>query len=116
MSTSQAVEEKKLGMAQYAKKSLVAVGFIVVIGLLTLGSGMIVKLFTKANYCNNTKMMLFVSGIVLALVLSLLGYLYGKIDTETSLSSKYINKLKAWTERFRYRTIGGNGLCATGNC
>ncbi len=94
--------EKKMSAKIVLKKTLVIVVALTIVGLLTLGSGMIVKLFIKANSCHKTKLLLFVSGIVLALLLAGLGYAYFKIDQDYT----YGLSLFQWmhSEQFRYRT------------
>ena len=84
------------------KKTLIYVILLTIVGLFTLGSGMLAKLFMKANSCHQTKLLLFVSGtILMAIVLGLGGLIY-KYDTEKKID-QYQKDIMAWANKEQYR-------------
>jgi len=95
------------------KKMLIYAVLFTLVGLLTLGSGMLAKLFMKANSCHQTKLLLFVSGVLLVAIIFGLGALVNKFDTEKKLA-KYQNELIAWANREQYRYNRSTNLNATG--
>jgi hypothetical protein len=96
------------------KKTLIYAILFTIVGLLTIGSGMLAKLFIKANSCHQTKLLLFVSGVLVVAFIFGLGALVNKYDTEKKFD-QYMIDVKAWAnkEQYRYQNLGG-GL-ATGS-
>ena len=86
------------------KKTLIYAVLLTIVGLLTIGSGILAKLFMKANSCHQTKLLLFVSGIILVFLIAGLGYAYGKIDQK----GQYVNDIMEWANKEQYRY--GNNL------
>ena len=86
----------------------------VIVGVLTLASGMLAKLFGQASHCDQSKMLLFVSGMILALIIAGLGALYNKYQDEEKMK-EWKKKVEDWinAEQFRYRRTG-DSLSATG--
>ena len=82
------------------KIALIFITLVIIFGLLTLGSGMFVKLFMKANNCHQTKLLLFLSGMILYFLVIGLSVLAGKymLNINNALSfGKWVT-----SEQYRY--------------
>ncbi len=104
-------------MNKYINKLLILLVLGILLGLITLGSGLISKLIIRAGHCEKTKTVLFLSGMITVFVLFLLGYLYHKYEGPDH-RDKYIGKLIAKyneaiaelkAEQFRYYLQPGLG-------
>lgn len=85
------------------QKAAVLAAIVVIVGIITMGSGYIAKMMTRANACHQTKMMLFLAGLITALIIAGLGAILMKYTDEAE-RKKWTDKI--WAEQFRY----GNDL------
>jgi hypothetical protein len=85
------------------KVTLVIVVILIIMGLLTMGSGMLAKLFMKANSCHQTKLLLFVSGVILCFLIAGLGFIIGKMEEGKEEKDLYSTKLAQWILKEQYR-------------
>ncbi len=85
------------------KKTAVLAAIAVIVGVITMGSGYIAKMMTRANACHQTKMMLFLAGLITALIIAALGAMYSKFVSKEKQDEwqKYVEE-KVWAEQFRY--------------
>lgn len=93
-----------MSLKKNMKLILLIVVLAVIVGTLTLASGMLAKLFGQASHCDESKMLLFVSGMILALIVAGLGALYNKYQNEAKMK-EWKQKVEDWInkEQFRYR-------------
>ena len=68
---------------------------------ITLFSGVIAKFLVKADSCDQTKLLLFVTGIILGLFFIGLGSLYYNFDNENKLGKLY-TEWKDWSNKEQY--------------
>ncbi len=100
-------KKDRMSMKKGLKTTLVAVVLLSIVGLLTMASGMLAKLFMKANSCHQTKLLLFVSGVVLSFMIAGLGYILALVEKDKKEEDKYFNKIDAWIDREQYRYAAG---------
>ncbi len=81
------------------KKALGIAIMAAIVGLITMGSGMIAKFFMKASHCSRTKLFLFITGIIFSILYLILGSLYMKFDEE----DKYKKQIIDWMNKEQYR-------------
>ena len=82
------------------KRVAVIAAIVVIVGLITMGSGMIARYMTRANACHQTRLMLFIAGLITALIIAALGGTYYKFVSEET-QQKVMDY--AWNEEeFRY--------------
>jgi len=85
------------------KKTAVLAAIAIIVGIITMGSGYIAKMMTRANACHQTKMMLFLAGLITALIIAALGAMYSNFVSKEKQDEwqKYIEE-NVWAEQFRY--------------
>jgi putative Mn2+ efflux pump MntP len=88
-----------MSMKTNLKKALVIAIMAAIVGLITMGSGLIAKFFMKASHCSRTKLFLFITGIIFSILYMILAALYMKFDTEDN----YRKQIMDWMEREQYR-------------
>ena len=87
------------------QKAAVLAAIVVIVGIITMGSGYIAKMMTRANACHQTKMMLFLAGLITALIIAGLGAILMKYTDEAE-RKKWTDKI--WAEQFRYTAVDKN--------
>lgn len=93
----QTVKENKI-----IKRVVVFAAIVIIVGLITMGSGFIAKYMTRANACHQTRLLLFITGLITALIIAALGGAYYKFVSEEKqqeISDYLLNEQFEFTHR-----------------